>query len=183
MPETASDPISGAAYHVRGVESFGSLLAFELDRIALVQSLISVLLNGREVYKDVLTSGTLDKPISFGSVEPLDHAIFLQANSLSDLIEHLEHPERHLERPLSIYGKSWLTWNALRDETITPMGLPSVRTVNFRSSLMMLWQELELSAREIYLLEPQDSRRQSVKRYEGCSCWIMWVISRRRPYC
>jgi hypothetical protein len=29
----------------------------------------------------------LDKPISFGSVEPLDHAIFLQANSLSVLIE------------------------------------------------------------------------------------------------
>src|SRR5882757_3626533 len=40
----------------------------------------------------------------------------------------------------------------------------ALRTVNFRSSLMMLWQELELSAREIYLLEPQDSRRQSVKR-------------------
>ena len=126
MPETAPDLISGAAYHVRGVESFGSLLAFELDRIALVQSLISVFLNSREVYKDVLTSGTLDKPISFGSVEPLDHAIFLQANSLSDLIKHLEHPGRHLERPLPIYGKSWLTWNALRDETITSMGLPSV---------------------------------------------------------
>jgi hypothetical protein len=51
------------------------------------------------VYKDVLTSGTLDKPISFGSVEPLDHAIFLQANSLSDLIKHLEHPWRHREQP------------------------------------------------------------------------------------
>src|SRR5271168_3627321 len=35
------------------------------------------------------------------------------------------------------------------------------RTVNFCSSLMMLWQELELSAREIYLPEPQDSHRQS----------------------
>src|SRR5579862_9690730 len=49
IPETASDGISGAAYHVRGVESFGALLAFELDRVALVQSLISVLLDGREV--------------------------------------------------------------------------------------------------------------------------------------
>ena len=78
------------------------------------------------MYKDVLTSGTLDKPISFGSVEPLDHAIFLQANSLSDLIKHLKHPERHLEQPLSVDGKSWLTWNALRDETITPRGLPCV---------------------------------------------------------
>jgi hypothetical protein len=126
MRKTASDPISGASYHVRGVESFGALLAFELDRVTLVQSLISVLLNGREVYKDVLTSGTLDKPISFGSVEPLDHAIFLQANSLSDLINHLKHPWGHPEQPVSVSGKSWLTWNALRDETITPIGLPSV---------------------------------------------------------
>jgi len=96
MPATESDPISGATDHVRGVESFGSLLAFELDRVALVQSLISVLLNSREVYEDILTSGTLDKPISFGSVEPLDHAIFLQANSLSHLIKHssiLETPQ------------------------------------------------------------------------------------------
>lgn len=126
MPATDCDPISGAAYHVRCVESFGSLLAFELDCVALVQSLISVLLNSREVYEDVFTSGTLDKPVSFGSVEPLDHAIFLQANSLSDLINHLEHPERHLERPLSGDGKSGLTWDPLRDETITPIGLPSV---------------------------------------------------------
>jgi hypothetical protein len=126
MPETASDPILGAAYHVRGVESFRSLLAFELDRVALVQSLVTVFLNSREVYKDVLTTGTLDKPISFGSVEPLDHAIFLQANSLSDLINHLEPPRRHLEQPLPFDGKPWLTWNALRDETITSMGLPSV---------------------------------------------------------
>ena len=88
---TAPDLISGAAYHVRGVESFGSLLAFELDRVALVQSLISVLLNRREVYKDVLTSGTLDKTVSFRSVEPLDHAIFLQANSLSTSIDHRQH--------------------------------------------------------------------------------------------
>jgi len=65
------------------------LLAFELDRVTLVQSLISVLLDSGEVYEDILTSGTLDKPISFGSVEPLDHAIFLQANSLSHLIKHL----------------------------------------------------------------------------------------------
>jgi hypothetical protein len=126
MPVTASDPISGAAYYVRRIESFGALLAFELDRVALVQSLISVLLNRREVYEDVLTGGTLDKSISFGSVEPLDHAIFLQANSLSHLIKHLEHPWRHPEQPLSVCGKSWLTWNALRDETITPIGLPSV---------------------------------------------------------
>jgi hypothetical protein len=42
------------------------------------------------VYEDILTSGTLDKSISFGSVEPLDHAIFLQGNFLSNLINHLQ---------------------------------------------------------------------------------------------
>ena len=90
MPE--SDPISGAAYHIRGVESFGSLLAFELDRVALVQSLVSVLLDSGEMDEDILSRRTLDKPVSFSSIEPLHHAIFLQANSLSVLIKRLEHP-------------------------------------------------------------------------------------------
>jgi hypothetical protein len=52
------------------------------------------------------------------------------------------------------YGKSWLIWNAVRDETITSIGLPTVSNCELPSSLMMLWQELELSAREIYLREP-----------------------------
>ena len=91
MPATTSDLISGAAYHVRGVEPFGSLLAFELDRIAFVQRLVSVLLDGREVHEYILTSGTLDKTVSFRSVEPLDYAIFLQANSLSTSIDHRQH--------------------------------------------------------------------------------------------
>ena len=67
------------------------MLAFELDRIAFVQRLVSVLLDRGEVHEYILTSGTLDKPVSLRSVEPLDHAIFLQENSLSDLIEHLQH--------------------------------------------------------------------------------------------
>jgi hypothetical protein len=33
--------------------------------------------------EDILSRGTLDKPVSFGSIEPLHNAIFLQANSLS----------------------------------------------------------------------------------------------------
>src|ERR1700722_11254647 len=59
------DRTSGAAYYVGGVESFGSLLAFELDCIALVQRLVSVLLDRGEMHKYLLTSGTLDKTISF----------------------------------------------------------------------------------------------------------------------
>ena len=91
MRKPSSDPALGATHDVCGVQAFGALLAFKFHRVALVQSLISVLLNSREVYEDVLTSGTLDKSISFGSVEPLDHAIFLQANSLSLWMNHLQH--------------------------------------------------------------------------------------------
>ena len=102
MAATASDPISGASYYVRGVESFGSLLAFELDRIAFVQSLITVLLYRGEVYKDILTGGTLNKSVSFGSVEPLDHAIFLQANSLSLWMNHLQHSAGTPRAPVTV---------------------------------------------------------------------------------
>jgi hypothetical protein len=77
------------------------LLAFELHRIALVQGLVSIFLDSGEVYEDILPGGTLDKSISFRSVEPLDHTVFLQAKSLSRCFES--------------------------GETITPIGLPNVR--------------------------------------------------------
>jgi hypothetical protein len=75
---------SDAPYYIGGVESLGALLALELHGIPFVQALISIFLDSGEVHKNVLTCRTLDKPIPFGSVKPLDHAIFLQANSLSD---------------------------------------------------------------------------------------------------
>ena len=91
MRKPSSDSASGATYDVRGVKAFGALLAFKFDRVALVQSLIAVLLYRGEVYKDILTGGTLNKSVSFGSVEPLHNAIFLQANFLSELVNHLQH--------------------------------------------------------------------------------------------
>jgi hypothetical protein len=39
--------------------------------------------------KDIFAGRALDKSISFGSVEPLHNAIFLQANFLSELVNHL----------------------------------------------------------------------------------------------
>src|SRR5580698_10948382 len=91
MRKPSSDPALGATHDVCGVQAFGALLAFKFHRVALVQSLIAVLLYRGEVYKDILTGGTLNKSVSFGSVEPLDHAIFLQANSLSLWMNHLQH--------------------------------------------------------------------------------------------
>jgi hypothetical protein len=99
MRKPSSDPASGATHDVRGVKAFGALLAFKFDRVALVQSLIPVLLYRGEVYKDILTGGTLNKSISFGTVEPLDHAIFLQANSLSRLMTISSTPQGHLKQP------------------------------------------------------------------------------------
>jgi len=107
--DVLAHPDLGAAHNVRGVESFGPLLAFELYRIALVQCLIPILLNSREVYEHVLTSGTLDKPVSFSSVEPLDHAIFLQANSLSDSFHH-HTLERYTSSRRHKDGKPGFTW-------------------------------------------------------------------------
>jgi len=76
---------SDATHNVCGVESFGALLAFELHRIALVQGLVSIFLDSGKVYEHILPGGTLDESVSFRSIEPLHHAIFLQAKSLSRL--------------------------------------------------------------------------------------------------
>jgi hypothetical protein len=147
---------SGAAHNVRGVQSLGALLAFEFHRIALVQGLVPVLLDGGEVHEDILPSRTLDKPISFGTVKPLHHAIFLQANFLSSLYQPspalLEDTTSGRSARKRRYSKSWVTWSALRAvKQLHQFGLPSVRTMNFCSSLLMLWQELESSARKICL--------------------------------
>ncbi len=76
---------SGAAVYVGRVQSLGALLAFEFNRIALVQGLVAVLLDGGEMYKHIFAGGTLNESVPFSSVEPLHYAIFLQAKSLSSL--------------------------------------------------------------------------------------------------
>ena len=180
MPATQSDPVSGAAYYIRGVESFGSLLAFELDRVALVQSLISVLLNRREVYEDILTSGTLDKPISFGSVEPLDHAIFLQANSLSDLF----HPAAIPEKPraaVGLHGSSSGSSERFGDrETITSIGLPSVSNNKTLFELDDVMAGIGIECKKNL---PSPTMSQYLSMAKGCSPRIEWVISSRFSYC
>ena len=58
---------SSATHYVGGVESLGALLAFELYRIALVQGLVAVLLDSGEMNEDILSSRTLDEPVSLGT--------------------------------------------------------------------------------------------------------------------
>jgi hypothetical protein len=71
----------GAAYDVGGVQSLGALLTLELDRFPFVQCLISRVLNRGEVHKYIFAGGPLNKPITFGSVEPLDYATLFHRNS------------------------------------------------------------------------------------------------------
>ncbi len=57
-------------------------------------------------------------------------------------------------------GKPWFTWNALGAvKQLHQLAFRAFRTMNFCSSLMMLWQELELSARKICLPEPHSRSR------------------------
>jgi hypothetical protein len=100
------------------------LLALELHGVALVEGLISILLDSGEMYEDVFPGGPLDKSVSFGPVEPLHHAIFLQAKSLSDFYL-LCTPE-----DTTSDGKCRARASRNRErfengETITPRGLPS----------------------------------------------------------
>jgi hypothetical protein len=87
------------------------------------------------VYEDVLTGGTLDKPVSLGSVEPLDHAIFLQANFLSDLIKHLQHSPGTPRVAVTIRQVMVDLACFEGGETITPVGLLSVSNNEFMFEL------------------------------------------------
>src|ERR1039458_8090434 len=69
------------ALHVSGLEAFRSLGEVEFHCLALVQAPVSVLLDSREMYEDILARRSLDESVSFGSVKPLD-CTFLSHNLL-----------------------------------------------------------------------------------------------------
>jgi hypothetical protein len=69
--------------HVRRAQTLGSLSAFELNGLALVQGFIAVLLNGGKMNKDILSAGSLNEPVTFGSIEPLHYPLLLHAPSPS----------------------------------------------------------------------------------------------------
>jgi hypothetical protein len=59
------------AYYAFSLQALGALLHFEFNGLPLVEGLVPVGLNRREVHKDVLTGLALDKSIALGGVEPL----------------------------------------------------------------------------------------------------------------
>jgi hypothetical protein len=70
-----------SAHDVSGLEALGTLGKVELDRLALVQAPVSVLLDRRKMYEHIFARGPLNEPIALGSVKPLD-CTFLSHNLL-----------------------------------------------------------------------------------------------------
>ena len=64
------------ADYVDCVEPFGALLALKIYHVALVEGLESILLNGREMHKNIFAGRALDKSIALGPVKPLHYATF-----------------------------------------------------------------------------------------------------------
>src|SRR5258706_7489218 len=59
---------------VAGLRALGAVDDFEFDRLAFLERAEAVALNGGVVHEDVAASVTLDEPVAFGVVEPLDLA-------------------------------------------------------------------------------------------------------------
>jgi hypothetical protein len=62
-------------YHVLRLQTFRPLLDFELDLLPLIQRLVTVALNGGEVYEHILARLALNKSKTFRSVEPLHYTL------------------------------------------------------------------------------------------------------------
>ena len=59
------------AHDVACLEALGAFEQIELHGLALVQSAITVLLDGGEMNENVLPGRALDEPVSLSSIEPL----------------------------------------------------------------------------------------------------------------
>ena len=58
------------------LQALGSFLHFELHRLTFIESLVTLRLDRAVVHEDVLTALTLDEPIAFAGVKPLDCTLF-----------------------------------------------------------------------------------------------------------
>ena len=84
--------------HVRRLESLWSLQKIELHGLALIQRAVAILLNGGKVDENVLSRGSLNKPIAFRPVEPLYCSLLSHKKLLSPLLSDLSIQFPHLSR-------------------------------------------------------------------------------------
>src|SRR5579871_4077423 len=59
------------------LKAFRALLHFKFHRLTLIQRLITVHLNCREVYEYIFPGLALDEPVALRSIEPLHCSLFL----------------------------------------------------------------------------------------------------------
>ena len=64
------------AENVFGLQTFGTLLYFELYFRTLVQRAVPGRLNRGEMNKNIVAAGPLDKTEAFGRIEPLHNTFF-----------------------------------------------------------------------------------------------------------
>jgi hypothetical protein len=74
------DGLNGAN-DVGGLKAFRALGEVELHSFSLIQAAISILLDSREMYEDILAGGALDESVTFGAVKPLDSTFLSHNNS------------------------------------------------------------------------------------------------------
>src|SRR5271170_4843173 len=82
------------ASDVFGLESLRTLHHFELDSLTLVEALVALALDRREMYEYILAGLTADKAIALCCIKPLDgtvfHCVSLFLDCLKDLREGLK---------------------------------------------------------------------------------------------
>jgi hypothetical protein len=61
---------------VRSLQALGATGNFEFNRLAFVQRLVSLRLNGREMYENILAGLALNEPESLAGIEPLHCSLF-----------------------------------------------------------------------------------------------------------
>ena len=69
-------PLRLEASHVRRLEALGTGGNFEFDRLALVQRLVTIRLDGREVDENIFATLALNETKAFTCVEPLNCSLF-----------------------------------------------------------------------------------------------------------
>src|SRR6202790_2854525 len=84
-----SRPDSLQAGDVRCLQTFGGGGFFELNRLAFVQRLISLRLDGGEMDEDVLAGLALDESKPLAGIEPLYCSLFFHGISFSYILSYL----------------------------------------------------------------------------------------------
>jgi hypothetical protein len=93
------------AGYVRSLQALGAASDFEFNRLAFVQRLIALSLNGGEVDENVLAGLALDESKALTGVEPLYGSLFFQL-CFSFLIELFG----AFPPPLAQQKKGWQVW-------------------------------------------------------------------------